>query len=67
MLRYVAGSEPCYIDDIELTATPLSLDTTVEHPTVVARYSVAGQCVDENYRGVVIERRSDGTVAKSIR
>lgn len=65
--RYAAGSEPCYIDDIELTATPLSLDSTVEQANVVARYNVAGQRVDEDYRGVVIERRSDGTVAKSIR
>lgn len=67
LFRYVAGSEPCAIDHVELsTATTVGINAVESSAdiTVVERFSIDGKRVDDSYRGVVIERLSDGTYTK---
>lgn len=67
LFRYVAGSEPCAIDHVELsTATTVGINAVESSAdiTVVERFSIDGKRVDDSYRGVVIERLSDGTYIK---
>ena len=46
------------------TAGSENISTEVPSPEVVSRYSLDGQKVDENYKGVVVVRFSDGSTKK---
>lgn len=66
IFRYQAGVAPCIIDNILLTATPLGINVidSADEAGVVQCYGVDGRRVSDNSRGIVIERRSDGTYTK---
>lgn len=68
IFRYQAGVEPCIIDNILLTATPLGINVidSADEAGVVQCYGVDGRRVSDNSRGIVIERRSDGTYTKRV-
>lgn len=70
LFRYTvgAGVEPCYIDNIILSTTTLGIDNvnTSDDVKVVELYNINGMRVSDNYRGVVIERLSDGTYRKNV-
>lgn len=68
IFRHVAGTSPCYIDNITLSSKTLGMDNVSfsSDKTVLERYNVDGMKVGEDYRGIVIERLSDGSVVKRV-
>ena len=70
LFRFVtgAGLEPCYIDHVILSTTTLGIDSisTSDDVKVVEMYNVDGVRVSDDYKGIVIERLSNGTYRKNI-